>query len=453
MSYDISLLNKKAVKAVLSLPKSTRIRIISHYDADGISAAGILCKALYREGFDFHVTLMRNPFNKGLDRLAKEENSLIIFSDMGSGQIETIEKLSSKVIILDHHQFLKKEVNENIVQINANLCGINGNYEASGATLAYSFAESLNQKNIDLSFLALVGAIGDKQHIGGIRGFNKKILENALEKKILSENVGIKLHGKSIFDGLFFSIDPYYKNLSGKKEEITKLLLKMGIKPETKIIDLKEQELTQLHSYLLFKLIKAGCHQSILDMTIRKRYHSESTGYELERFADLLDACGKNGHRGVGLSICLGTHEAFNEAEKIEKEYKQKILDSLISLEENIIKTFKAIEYFYSDSSSLGGVVAGIAMMYIMKGDKPLFSIAKKTDEIHVSCRGNQELVKNGLDLGGAMNAVSSEIGGYGGGHKIAAGATISLDYEEEFLKKTDQIIYKQLRGKNEGSM
>ena len=96
MSDNISKLNRVAAEIVLSYPKTTRIRIVSHYDADGISAAGILCSALYREGYDFHATLMRNPFNKGLERLAKEKNEIIIFSDMGSAQIKTIEKMGCK---------------------------------------------------------------------------------------------------------------------------------------------------------------------------------------------------------------------------------------------------------------------------------------------------------------------------------------------------------------------
>ena len=98
MSENISELIKTATEIVLSYPKSSRIRIISHYDADGISAAGILCTALYREGYDFHATCMRNPFNKGLERLAKEKNDLIIFSDMGSAQIERIEKVRNPFI-------------------------------------------------------------------------------------------------------------------------------------------------------------------------------------------------------------------------------------------------------------------------------------------------------------------------------------------------------------------
>ena len=447
MSNDISKLSKKAAEIVLSLPKSTRIRVVSHYDADGISAGGIICNALYREGYDFHATLMRNPFDKGLERLAKEENELIIFSDMGSGQIETMEKLGCKVIIFDHHQYLKSEVGKDVLQINANLCGIDGNYESSGATLSFFFAKTLNAENEDLSSLALAGAIGDKQHIGGIRGFNKEILESALEGGFLKEQMGIKLYGDSLFDALYFSIDPYYKGLSGDKDEIERILDKLNINKNTKIEDINKDKLIRLQSFLLFKLIKAGCPKNILDITIRKRYFSESLGCELERFADILDACGKNGYRGLGLSICLGDINAFKEAKTVEKEYKQKILEYLIELEKDETKEAEGMRYFYSESSSLGGVVAGIAMNYILDGKKPLFSIAKKEDEIHVSCRGNQNLVKKGLDLGGAMKKVTSVLGGHGGGHKIAAGATIALEKEKEFLEKVDKILVQQLKG------
>jgi RecJ-like exonuclease len=447
MSHDISSLNKKAAETVLSIPKSSRIRIISHYDADGISAAGILCSAVYREGYDFHATLMRNPFNKGLEKLLKEDNEIIIFSDMGSGQIETIEKLDCYVIIFDHHQFIKENVKENIIQINANLCGIDGNYEASGATLSFNFVKTLNPDNEDLSQLALTGAIGDKQHIGGIKGFNKEILENAIKNGFIKEQTGAKLYGDSIYDALYYSIDPYYKSLSGNSEEIKNILSKLEVDKDTKISDIENEKKIQLQSFLLFKHIKAGCNKNILDMTIRKRYYSESFKCELERLSDILDACGKNKYRGLGLSICLGSDSAFKEAEVVEKEYKQKILDSLIALEKNGTQETDGMKYFYSDSSSLGGVVAGIAMNYIMDGKKPLFSIARKTEEIHVSCRGNQTLVKKGLDLGGAMKKVATEIGGFGGGHKIAAGATIDLNKEEEFLKKVDQILVQQLKG------
>jgi single-stranded-DNA-specific exonuclease len=94
-------------------------------------------------------------------------------------------------------------------------------------------------------------------------------------------------------------------------------------------------------------------------------------------------------------------------------------------------------------------VIAGIAMNYILDEKKPLFSLARKQtdDEVHISCRGNQKLVAQGLDLGAAMKTAAGKLGGYGGGHKIAAGATIGFDKEKEFLKQVNEILVHQMKG------
>jgi len=448
MADDILELSKKAANMILSMPKSTRIRVVSHYDADGIASAGITCTALHRMGYDFHVTLMRNPFTQGLERVKQEENEMIIFSDMGSGQIETIEKFGCKAIIIDHHQYLKsKPDSKDVLQINANLCGIDGNYEACGATLSFSVAKALDSENTDLAPLAIAGAIGDKQYIGGIKGYNKTILDEALNKGYLKQSTEIKLHGDSLFDGLHYSIDPYYTGLSGDKEGISKLLEQMHLEKNMRIEDLDDEGKKQLQSILLFKLIKNGCQKNIIDTVIRERYWSDFLQCELERFADLLDACGKGGNRGVGLMICFNDKKAFDESVKLEKEYKQKILDDLLQLEKDGAKEKKSIRFFHSGDSSLGGVVGGIAMNYIFDREKPLISLARKNDELHVSCRGNQYLVNKGLDLGLAMKEAAGQLNGHGGGHKIAAGATISSEKEEEFLGMVDRIIAQQMKG------
>jgi len=80
----------RSVEKLRSYPKSTRIRIISHYDTDGICSAAILVKSIEREGFDFHVSLLNHPFAEELKKLKEEDNDLIIFSDLGSGQIDLI---------------------------------------------------------------------------------------------------------------------------------------------------------------------------------------------------------------------------------------------------------------------------------------------------------------------------------------------------------------------------
>jgi len=447
MSNDLQKLYEKAAKIVLSTSKNSRIRVISHYDADGITAAAIICKALYRAGYDFHASLMRNPFDKGLERVSKEENELIIFTDMGSGQLEYIENMGAKSIIIDHHQLIKKETKKHVLQINANQCGINGNYEACGASLSYLFAKYIDKKNIDLSPLALVGITGDKQYIGGIRGFNKTILDEALENNFVEEKTGIKLYGDTLFDSLYYSIDPYYSGLSGNQEGVLDVLKKLGLNQETKTSDLDAKTMKKINSYLMYVLIKKGCEKNILDTVIRKRYWMNSLfKCELERFADLLDACGKGGNRGLGLSVCFGDKKSFDDAIHHEINYKKKILEELVTLDVDGAKEKKSLRYFYSKDSSLGGVVCGIATNFIFDNKKPLISIVRNKDEIHVSCRGNQYLVENGLDLGMAMKKTASDLGGHGGGHKIAAGATLSSDKEKEFLETVDSIISKQLK-------
>ncbi|UCH71822.1 MAG: DHH family phosphoesterase [Thermoplasmatales archaeon] len=447
MADDLSKLCKKASELILSYPRSTRIRVISHYDADGITSAAIICKALYRSGYDFHATLMRNPFDKGLAKVSKEDNELIIFLDMGSGQIDTIEEMKCKSIIIDHHQFLKKKTSENVLQINANLCGINGNYEACGATFSYTLAKALDSKNEDLVPLAIAGVTGDKQYIGGIRGFNKTVLDESIKNGFLRENIEIKLDGDSLFDALYYSVDPYYSGISGNGEGILELLKKLKLKKNMKIGDLDDSQKRQLQSFLMLILIKKGCEKNILDTVIRPRYFSDLLKCELERFADLLDSCGKGGNRGLGLAICMDDKNAFNEAVELEKDYKQKILNELLKFEKDGFKEKKGYRYFYSRDSSLGGVIGGIATNFILDKEKPLISIVKKDDEIHVSCRGNQYLVDKGLDLGFAMNEAAKKLNGHGGGHKIASGATISSDKEKEFLEIVDEIIVKQLKG------
>ena len=75
-----------------------------------------------------------------------------------------------------------------------------------------------------------------------------------------------------------------------------------------------------------------------------------------------------------------------------------------------------------------------------------LLGFANKGDgEIKVSARATQELVERGLNLSLAMKKAAIAFDGMGGGHNIAAGATIPKGKEEEFLNLLEQEIKTQL--------
>jgi RecJ-like exonuclease len=271
------------------------------------------------------------------------------------------------------------------------------------------------------------------------------MIDDAIKNKLIFEKTSIKFTAETLSESLYYAIDPYFSGLSGNKEEITKLIEKIGIKSD-KISDLTDKEMKKLNSILMLNLIKKGCEKNILDTVIRPRFTSENITFEFERFADLLDSCGKGGNRGIGLSIAMGDKKALEQAGEIEKEFKQSILDELLRLEKEGFCELNSYRYFYSKNSSMGGVICGIATNFMLDNTKPLISIVRNKDEIHVSCRGNQHLVSIGLDLGAAMKRVAKKLDGHGGGHAIASGATIALKHEEEFLKLVDDIITKQLK-------
>ncbi len=65
--------------------------------------------------------------------------------------------------------------------------------------------------------------------------------------------------------------------------------------------------------------------------------------------------------------------------------------------------------------------------------------------DVKVSARSTQDLVDKGLDLSAAMRYAATQLKGVGGGHNIAAGATIPKGSEEEFLTIMEQQIKHQL--------
>jgi len=176
------------------------------------------------------------------------------------------------------------------------------------------------------------------------------------------------------------------------------------------------------------------------------KYFSQSLDRNLDDFAELLDACGKSGEKGLGLLIALDNKNLIEKAENIRKKFKKRVLKGLIKLEksENIFE-LDALQYFFADDPSLGGIIGGIAINYFLRNDKPILSLTEMDDELHISARGNQLLVEKGLDLGLAMREGAKMAGGIGGGHNIAAGATIPKKEKNLFLQKVDEIVKEQL--------
>ncbi|MBU4190526.1 MAG: DHH family phosphoesterase [Candidatus Thermoplasmatota archaeon] len=392
---------KKASDVILN---EKYVRIISHYDADGIAAAGIMCSALFRKKIGFHVSLVKSLGSKTIDRIKNEKNALVLFLDMGSGQIDDIEDIKSTVIILDHHaQFRESK----IIQVNPHFFGINGTDEACASTLSFLLAKSVDEKNSDLVGLCVAGVVGDKQI--PFKSLNKEIIEEGIKNGFIKKEKGLSL-----------GLEPFFRE---------------GFNPTgDKRFD---------DSMIIMKLLKQNVKYDVIEKFFGI-YHISEYETDALTFSDVLNACGRTDNEGLGLEICLNK-KMFKEGMKIKEQYEKEIKKYALKLDDEV-KKMKHIQYFYSEKPNLSGVLAGVGMAYLFDQEKPTLALSKVNNLFKVSSRGTGYLVDKGLDLADALKASAESLGGHGGGHNIAAGATVSADKDEEFLNMVDNIVGEQMK-------
>ncbi len=452
-AYELKLTNEftaRLINAVnLVKPSSKPIKIISHYDGDGLSAGAVICATLIRLEKPFHITLQHNldPDSKIFSDLKKTKDIVKIFCDLGSGSVSEIEELPGWSIILDHHSPKVDSEKNNIVHINTHLFGINGTYELSAATLAFIFSIQVSDTNWDLLPIALAGAMADKQHKNGFNGMNLQLIRTGLKKDILHEHKALKLPEGSIKQSLLRSTDPYIIGLSNNESGVNDLLSKLKLDPDLKIDQLEKSKLQKLTSYIILKLLDQGVPPEDAQEFITTRYYSTKSNLELEELSHIINASGRMTRMGIGVAAALGDPEALELAIELRKEHKQNILDGLKKLEIEPPKMLENIQYFYEETADFAGTFAGIGMMYFFEQTKPVIALTKDKDKLKISGRGTTRLVNKGLNLAEILFKVSAELNGTGGGHQIAAGATIPVAVEVEFLKRVDEMVGEQLKG------
>ncbi|RLG55910.1 MAG: hypothetical protein DRN95_07380, partial [Candidatus Hydrothermarchaeota archaeon] len=195
------------------------VRIISHYDPDGISAAAIGCQMVKRLGLGFHCTLVKKLNDQKVQEIrdSTPEDHLIIFSDMGSAKVSQLDVFPNKVIVVDHHQ--PESEGQNIFHLNPHLFDIDGAGEASGSSFYLALAITVDEANWDLAGLALAGACGDRQNLGGYKGYNEDLVQAAIGRELIKKETVPNLKGQTIYDSLIEWPEPYFKGITGRKRE------------------------------------------------------------------------------------------------------------------------------------------------------------------------------------------------------------------------------------------
>ena len=145
-----------------------------------------------------------------------------------------MKQLGDNWVVLDHHQIPDEELDNERV-INAWKYDIDGGTEICAGGMAYLASKSLDEKNRDLSAIAVVSALGDRQDQGEKKSFtgkNFEIANTAKEQGLLDIDLDLLLVGREtrpLPDALAFTSQPFIEGLTWNRDACLSLLKSSGI--------------------------------------------------------------------------------------------------------------------------------------------------------------------------------------------------------------------------------
>jgi RecJ-like exonuclease len=464
-SGPVPALTARAAACADTLRAADRVLLASHIDADGLTSAAIASRALERADVRFETTFEKQLDRAAIERIARSSYDTVLFTDFGSGQLDVITEFEREFtpVIADHHQPADAETE---YHLNPLLEGIDGASELSGAGASYVLARALGgETNRDLAGLAVVGAVGDMQDgDGGLSGANEGIVREGVEAGVLAEETDLLLYGRQtrpLPKLLEYASEARIPGISNDEAGAVSFLadLDLDLKADGEWrhwVDLTGEERRTLVNALMRHAISRGVPADRINALVGTTYvlTDETPGTELRdvsEFSTLLNATARYERADVGLAVCLGDRgPALNRARHLLRNHRRNLSEGLQWVKTEGVTVEENVQWFDAGSrirETIVGIVAGMAVGSSgVRHDLPIVAFADAGDgEVKVSARGSHTLVRQGLDLSTVMREASQAVGGDGGGHDVAAGATIPASEREAFVDHADRIVGEQL--------
>jgi len=414
---------------------------ISHNDADGICSLHIIQNLLYRMNSDYDYFIYNRSVSwanylDGILSKNQTNRTALIFTDVGSNLSELIPIISNRkehFFILDHHE-VDVNVNdvifpENLHFVNPTIFGYDGLDHVAGATLAYMFAKKIKQKpTIKQGWLTIIGIAGDTlRSTDKLESFNREVYDELLAEEVFQDTEGLCLFGSmydTIKNGLKYSILPFIKGLGGEEDEIIKSFLKkLQINPKKKVIDLNFSEIQKIQEEANFN---SYGHYAILP----QKQGILNFAFEHALLLNIL--CFKK--INAALSIVQKKSTTFY-AKGIYFEYLINLVKNLKTLVN--LARYETNEAIFIDAeqkipaSNWSDTASFSVVNELLDPYKILFlgGEEKKNNTIKLSIRCSRKYLEqnNGEGVNRIINRIKEDLGGMGGGHKLAGGLRLSI--------------------------
>ena len=426
---------KSSIEKIKDLSKKKQVRIISHFDTDGITSAAIFSRAMQRLEIKYILNIIKGLEEDFIKSLP--EDNLLIFLDLGSGSLKYLKEKKTEVIIFDHHE-LAQEIPENVLMINPIL----ENYEnLCTAAICYLFAKTISEQNKDLAHLAIIGMVGDV-HDQNIGKTYDEIIKDA--EAIVKKGLLVYPSTRPLDKALEYSSSPYIPNVTGSYRGVIELLKEANIQKNNgsykALYELNEEEMTNLTTSILLKNHGKINTEKLIGNLYLLRFHNRLE--DARELSALINACSRIGHSEIALGFCLGNKTLKSKAEEIYIEYKQHIISALkyISDIEKISgKNYTIINAKNNIKDTIIGTIASIiSRSPVYSEGTIIIALAYNQDKIKVSARISG---KEGRNVREILNQVVVPLGGEVGGHPNAAGCLISKNKESEFIQELQKVL------------
>ena len=486
----VPALEERAEACAERLLAAGEVLLASHIDADGLTSAAVAATALDRAGIEFETVFKKQLDETAIAGIAAREYDTVLFTDFGSGQLDSIathERAGDFTpVIADHHQPATADTD---YHLNPLLEGVDGASELSGAGASYALARAFDEvtdrragdntltdggvvaadtdtagDNRDLAGLAVVGAVGDMQAVGGeLVGANRGVVEEGVAAGVLAEGTDLAFYGKQtrpLPKLLEYASEVRIPGVSNDQRGAISFLTGLDLDLKTdgewrRWVDLTDDERQQVVSALVQHALSQGVPSDRVEGLVATTYTltAEDPGTELRdasEFSTLLNATARYERADVGLAVCLGDRGgALRRARQLLRTHRRNLSEGISLVEERGVERAGHLQYFDAGEAireTIVGIVAGMALGTDgVDGDRPILAFARKNEEeTKVSGRGTGRLVGQGLDLAAVMQEAARSVGGDGGGHDIAAGATIPAGREDEFVAAADEVVAEQ---------
>ncbi|MEM0364241.1 MAG: DHH family phosphoesterase [Candidatus Nitrosocaldus sp.] len=468
-----SSLQKLSSRILDAISARKRIMVITHSDADGLVSGSIIAKAIIRKGGRCLVRVVSDLNPNVLRKVAGEDHDLYIITDMGAGLAGVIDEHIGKGkgkdwMVIDHHQLPEGEMGDDRI-FNAWKFGIDGGMEACAGTLAYKVAHALDESNKDLSALAVVAMVADRQDQGerkSLLGLNADVADTARELGLLSIDLDLMLVGRetrAVHEALAYTSYPYIDGLTWNVDSCYSLLNSTGLRLKDDgrwrtLAEMSSEEKSKIVETIAMFASSSSAPSSkdantIVDELIGYVYtllreDKRSMLRDAREFSIMLNACARIRRSGVGIAICMGDrNNMLMEGEMIVNEYRRTLRGYISTImgerwrvvDDGMLAMVNGDNLIAQDM--LGAVSSLLSGSQAFQGR--VIVVRTRTDDgmYKFSCRKGLNCSID-VNLGLLMRECSSRCNGVGGGHSAAAGARISADMLDEFMRCVKEGVY-----------